>query len=310
MPVLLPPSPTLEELKEIEDYLEYHKKTKDEEEGLYQDKEQLREGLIIFKHQKKKVKNWYMRMYCGNRKYKITSLKTQNHRQAKEIAFDEYDRLNQTLRDKGDVFEKTNEEYLQDYLKHLDKELEKNNEITSKKTIDAKRTSLKKLKTLLKSYDKPSTIPTDFLEDYILWRRKAVIEGGNWSNKHKNNPSPPTDFTIYKEVSDFKGFFNYLKKENVTHKEIHFPKIKLDIKRLQTKNVPYTDEDYRTIYRWMLSWMDLKYTLVGEKKRRELEKEGLAEEVIVRKIGLSKKGKIGAVAVIAIVVVVIWGQIF
>ena len=86
-----------------------------------------------------------MRMYCGNRKYKITSLKTQNYRQAKEIAFDEYDRLNQTLRDKGDVFEKTNEEYLQDYLKHLDKELEKNNEITSKKTIDAKRTSLKKL---------------------------------------------------------------------------------------------------------------------------------------------------------------------
>ena len=67
MAVLLPPSPTLEELKEIEDYLEYHKKNKDEEEGLYQDKEQLREGLILFKHQKKKVKNWYMRMYCGNR---------------------------------------------------------------------------------------------------------------------------------------------------------------------------------------------------------------------------------------------------
>lgn len=291
MPVLLPQSPTSEELKEIEDYLEYHKKNKEEEEGLYQDKEQLREGLILFKHQKKKVKNWYMRMYCGNRKYKITSLKTQNYRQAKEIAFDEYDRLSQTLRDKGDVFEKTNEEYLQDYLKYLDKELEKNNEITSKKTIDAKKTSLKKLKSLLKIYDKPSSIHPDFLEDYILWRRKAVVEGGNWNKKHKNNPSPPTDFTIYKEISDFKQFFNYLKKENVTHKEIKFPKIKLDIKRLQTKNVPYTDEDYRTIYRWMLSWVDKKYTLVGEKKRRELEKQGLPEEVIVKKIGLSKKGK-------------------
>ena len=50
--------------------------------------------------------------------YKITSLKTQNYRQAKEIAFDEYDKLNQHLREKGDVFEKTNEEYLQDYLKY------------------------------------------------------------------------------------------------------------------------------------------------------------------------------------------------
>ena len=291
MPVLLPPSPTLEELKEIEEYLQFHKQNKNENEGLYQDKEVLREGLIIFKHQKKKVKNWYMRMYVGNRRYKITSLKTQNYRQAKEIAFDEYDKLNQHLREKGDVFEKTNEEYLQDYLKHLDKELEKNNEITSKKTIDAKKTSLRKLKTLLLPYSKPSTINSDFLEDYILWRRKAKSEGGNWNKLHTKNASPPTDFTMYKEISDFKGFFNYLKKEKVTHKEINFPKIKLDIKRLQTKNVPYSDEDYRVIYRWMLKWVELKYTLTGEKKRRELEKQGLPEEVIVRKIGLSKKGK-------------------
>ena len=70
MTISLPQNPSLEELKEIADYLEYHKKIKDENEGLYQDKEQLREGLIIFKHQKKKVKNWYLRMYVGNRKYK------------------------------------------------------------------------------------------------------------------------------------------------------------------------------------------------------------------------------------------------
>ena len=291
MPVLLPQNPSLEELKEIADYLEYHQKIKNENEGLYQDKEQLREGLIIFKHQKKKVKNWYLRMYVGNRKYKITSLKTQNYKQAKEIAFDEYDRLNQTLKDSGNVFEKTNEEYLQDYLNYLDKELEKNNQITSKKTIDAKRTSLKKLKTLLLPYVKPSTINPDFLEDYILWRRKAKMEGGNWDKKHKKNPSPPTDFTLYKEVSDFKGFFTYLKKQKVSHKEINFPKIKLDIKRLQTKNVPYSNEDYRIIYRWMLEWVDKKYTMKGEEKRKELEKLGLPEEQIVKKIGLSKKGQ-------------------
>jgi len=291
VPVLLPPTPTAEDLQEIEDYLNYHKRIKDDNEGLYQDKEVLRQGLILFKHKNKKEKNWYLRMYCGNRKYKITSLKTKNYRIAKELAFDEYDRLNKHLQEKGDIFEKTNVEYLQDYLKYLDKELEKNNEITSKKTIDAKRTSLKKLKTLLKPYSKPSNIDPDFLQDYILWRRKAVVEGGNWNKKHKRNPTPPTDQTIYKEVSDFRGYFNYLKQEKVTHKEINYPKIKLDLKRLQTKNVPYTDEDYRTIYRWMLSWIDKKYTIKGEKKRKELEQLGLPEEQIVKKIGLSKKGK-------------------
>ena len=89
MPVLLPPTPTSEELQEIEAYLQYHKQVKESQEGLYQDKEEIRDGLIIFKHSKKKVKNWYMRMYVGNRKYKVTSLKTQNYRQAKELAFEE-----------------------------------------------------------------------------------------------------------------------------------------------------------------------------------------------------------------------------
>ena len=129
MPVLLPPTPTAEELLEIKDYLDFHSKIREEEQGLYQDREEIRQGLIIFKHQKKKLKNWYMRMYVGNRKYKITSLKTQNYRSAKELAFDEYDRLNQHIKEKGDVFEKTNDEYLQDYVQHLENELDKNNDI-------------------------------------------------------------------------------------------------------------------------------------------------------------------------------------
>ena len=186
-PVVLPPTPTADDLQEIEDYLTYHKRIKDDNDGLYQDKEVLRQGLIIFKHKNKKEKNWYLRMYCGNRKYKITSLRTKNYRNAKELAFDEYDRLNKHLQEKGDVFEKTNQEYLQDYLTYLDTELEKNNIITSKKTIDAKKTSLRKLKTLLKPYAKPSSIDPDFLKDYILWRRKAVVEGGNWNKKHTQN---------------------------------------------------------------------------------------------------------------------------
>ena len=293
MPVFLPSEPTVEDLEQIEDYLNFHKKLKSDNDGLYQSREELRGSkLIIFKH-KHKGNNWYYRMYLGggSRKYKIASLKTPNVRQAREEAHNEYERLTKHLLEKGDVFEKTNEEYLQDYLKYLEKELEKKNEITSIRTVNAKKTSLKKLKTLLKPYKRPSDIPADFLKDYILWRRKAVVEGGNWQKHHKKNTLPPTDQTMYKEVSDMKGFFNYLKAENVTHKEIQFPQIKLDLKRLKTKNVPYTDEDWRTIYQWMPVWIKKKYTLKGEKMRRDLEKLQVPEEVIVRKIGLCKKGK-------------------
>ena len=291
MPLLLPSTPTEEDLLEIKDYLEFHKKIRDEEQGLYQDREEIRQGLIIFKHQKKKVKYWYYRMYIGNRKYKVGSLKTQNYRAAKELAFDEYDRLTQHINEKGDVFEKSNDEYLDDYILHLEKELDKNNEITSKKTIDAKKTSLKKLRVLLKPYKRPSEIDVDFLEDYIIWRRKITVQGGNWNKFHKKNPEPPTDQTMYKEVSDFKGFFAYLKDKKVTEKEINFPKIKLDLNRLKTKNVPYSNDDWRTIYKWMPVWIKKKYTVAGEKKRAELLKQGLPEEDVVRKIGLSKRGK-------------------
>ena len=104
MPVLLPPKPTSEELQEIEAYLQYHKQIKESEEGLFQDREEIRDGMIIFKHQKKKVKNWYMRMYVGNRKYKVSSLKTINYRQEKELDYIEIDRMNQVVKEKEDIF--------------------------------------------------------------------------------------------------------------------------------------------------------------------------------------------------------------
>ena len=37
--------------------------------------------------------------------------------------------------------------------------------------------------------------------------------------------------------------------------------------------------------------VDKKYTIKGEEKRKELEKLGVPEEKIVKKIGLSKKGR-------------------
>ena len=190
-------------------------------------------------------------MYVGDRKYKIASLGTPNIAEARQLAIQEYSRLDAHIKQKGTVFEKTNEEYIQDYLKYLDKQLELKNEIKSKKTVEAKKTSLKKLQTLLRPYKRPSDIDPNFLKNYVEWRQKAEVKGGNWVKKHKNNPKPPSDNTMHKEVCDYRGWFNFLKEEKVTCKEINYPKIRLDIKRLAEKNVPFTDEDWRTIYQWM-----------------------------------------------------------
>ncbi|MDP6171452.1 MAG: hypothetical protein QF702_04740, partial [Prochlorococcaceae cyanobacterium ETNP2_MAG_10] len=68
----------------------------------------------------------------------------------------------------GDVFESPTQETIDDYMKHLDSLVE--TEQMKKHTIQAKRTSIKKLRLYLGSYLKPSEIPSLVLDDYVMWR--------------------------------------------------------------------------------------------------------------------------------------------
>ena len=125
----LPSNPTKKDLEKIQEYLNHHLALEEKGNSIYQDREQLvGNKLIIFKHKKKKQKNYYYRMYVGDRKYKIASLGTPNIAEARQLAIQEYSRLDAHIKQKGNVFEKTNEEYIQDYLKYLDKQLELKNE--------------------------------------------------------------------------------------------------------------------------------------------------------------------------------------
>ena len=144
--LLLPPTPSLEDLKTIEDYLKLHKKISKQNEETYQDKIPLTKKLFLFKHKQQESDNWYYRMYCGNRKYKIESLKTTNVDIARELALEKWQKLQSHIDKGGDVFQKTNLEYLQDYVKYLEKKLEYGDGM-KKNTLTAKKTSLKKLKT-------------------------------------------------------------------------------------------------------------------------------------------------------------------
>ena len=76
----LPSSPTAEQLQQIQQYLDFHRKTAKGNQygkrGTYKDKtEVVGKKVIIFKHSQKKNDYWYMRMYVGDKKYKQVSYK-------------------------------------------------------------------------------------------------------------------------------------------------------------------------------------------------------------------------------------------
>ena len=291
--LVLPHTPSVEDLKTIEDYLKLHKKTSKQKEDTYQEKIPLTKKLFLFKHKQQQSNNWYYRMYVGDRKYKIESLKTEDVDVARELALESWQKLQSHIDRGGDVFQKTNEEYLLDYVTFLENKLKYNDGI-KKNTLTAKKTYLKKLKTKLKPFNKPTDINPHFLKDYVEWRRKAIVDGGNWDKEHhKNNFLPPTNHTIYKEISDFRGFFEWMKSEDIFLKEIEYPKINLDFSKMKEKNPSWSDEDWVKVVYWSRSWRNIGYTLTGEKLKRKLEEEGLPKEDVIRKIGLYKKGKFG-----------------
>ncbi len=295
MSVQLPDSPTLEDLKSIEEYLKFHKESINKQKGIYQDKIEIAKGMFIFKHKQNQNKsdNWYFRFYVGDRKYKVESLRTERLDLAKEMAMEKWFSLKTHVDKGGDVFEKPVEEYLVDYVKHLEKRNALGDGI-KKTTLVAKKTSLKKLKTKLKPFNKPSDIKPNFLRDYVEWRRTALIEGGNWDKEfHKNNFEPPTNHTMYKEICDFRGFFEWLKEENIYLKEVTYPHINLDYSKMKEKNPSWIDDDWTETVYWTRTWKNIGYTLAGEIKRRELEKSGYSKEEIIKKIGLYKRGRFG-----------------
>jgi integrase len=262
----LPSNPTPDQIEVIAEYLRQQKKlaskTNYNKRNFYQDKEEIMGSkLIIFKHQQMKSDVYYMRMYCGDRKYKVLSLKTDNKEIARARCLEKWRTLQNQIDLGGNPFEPTTQESLDQYLNHLE-ELYETRQI-KKHTFQGKKTCLKKLSIFLQPYTKPSDAPPSLLNDYVKWRRTK-----NWDKKyHKNNPDPPTDQTINTELSAFKGFFDWCRKKQIFVQDIDYPFIKHDHRKNIEKNPSWDDEDWKLMVMYLRSWVNRTNNLRGQPKK-------------------------------------------
>jgi len=251
----LPVAPTPEQLAVLQAYLKQAQKSssaKGTERGNYykNKKEIFGKKLIIFQNSQTKSDYWYMRFYVGDKKYKTLSLRTEDPKLATEKALEKWRTLQNHLESGGEVFESSIQDSIARYLEHLEQLLK--TEQMKKHTVQGKKTSLKKLSLVLEKFSKPSDVPANILEDYVTWRRSK-----NWDKaKHKNNPNPPSPMTINKELTDFKGFFDWCASKKIFVCEVNYPFVKIDWSKSVEKNPAFELEDWKTIVYYLRSWVN------------------------------------------------------
>jgi hypothetical protein len=249
----LPENATHEQIQVLRAYLNQQQKIVASSgygtKNFYKEKHEiLGSKLIIFLNTQKKSDVWYMRMHIGGKQsYKRISLKTSDKATAIERALDHWRNLKNQIESGGTVFEKRVSEVIADYISFLE-DLVNTNQL-KKHTLQCKKTSLKKLNEYLSQYDKPSEIPNGIFNEYTKWRRTK-----NWVKYHKNNSDPPSDLTINRELTDFKGFFDWCSKKRILTNNFEFPWIKFDPRKHKEASPPFTDEDYNLISRTLPLW--------------------------------------------------------
>jgi len=272
----LPSNPTPEQIALLENYVKEQKKYIAQKsygkQNYYEDREDiLPDGkLIIFRHKQYKSRPYYMRLYVNGGKYKSLSLKTTDRKTAHQKAIENWRKIQNHIDSGGTAFEKTTIQVLEDYLNYLQKLVD--TEQLKKHTLQAKKTSLKKLRVQLEPYDKPHKIPENIFENYATWRRTI-----NWDKSHhKNNPRPPSDLTINKELTDFLGFFRYCNEKKHYVQEIKYPFLKIEYNKMKEKNPSYEIDDWCDLVYYLRTWQIKKTNINGNLRKNIFYKKAFA----------------------------------
>ena len=125
----------------------------------------------------------------------------------------------------------------------------------------------------LEPYEKPSDIGSDSFDNYASWRR-----GKNWDKlKHKNNHRPPTAQTINKELSDFKGYFDWCIKKRIVVREIDFPFLKVDWSKSIERNPAFEIDDWKSIVFYLRTWTKKTINAKGNERKNLFYRKVFAE---------------------------------
>jgi len=190
-----------------------------------------------------------MRFYLGGKKYKTFCLQTTDQALAQERAIEEWRRIQNQLEAGGSVIQKDLKKCIQEYIRTIEEDVETGR--TKKHTLMGKKSTLKKLEQFLDDFKYPKDIPANHFQGYLKWRR---TEG--WDKYHRNNPKPPGDSTINKELSDFNRFWkDYLIPKGYYKQAITLPFIKIRRGYYDDKNIPFTDEDWIGLVYYLRTWV-------------------------------------------------------
>lgn len=250
----LPSDPSPEQLEVLAAYLKKAAKDKSAsgygKKNYYKNRQEIiGKKLIIFQNSQTNNNFWYMRFYVGNKKYKTLSLRTDNNKAAIEKALEKWRSLQNHLDGGGEVFEVKTQQTIDQYMNYLEELL--STEQLKKHTIQGKKTSIKKLRSFLEFYDKPSDIPANVFANYIVWRRTR-----NWDRSHhKNNNQPPSEQTINKELCDFKGYFEWCHSKKIVVQDIEYPFVKIDWSKSIEKNPAFELNDWKLIVYYLRTWV-------------------------------------------------------
>jgi integrase len=218
----------------------------------------------LLQYENKRTQCWYCKVYTGNRKYAVRSLKTEDKEQAKEKAYEMFAEILTQIKTTGSASPLTVRNLCDKWIRRQE----------SRHTGGKLSATLYRAHRFLfgtyvpnyadfKGWNFVKDIPYDGWEGYRRWRLEEgwkligqVNKGGKRKSANKNR-KPPLDSTLNREVTMIQEWFKYmLVPERLAKQAPIIEKVKKGRNEENRKkaNPAFTPEDYTRIQRRFRKW--------------------------------------------------------